>query len=140
MNFEQQAEQLEHTYERYLVLILKQLIKVLQIAIPFCVNFSKENPTMFLAIVTFALLYITWKIVKNIYVIIRRLISFYLIVLAISIYLRGWDQFINYDVPYFYNNIMTVDNGYKFGMGIKYSVVQLKFYLNYLYHYLEGLQ
>mgnify|MGYP003365482998 CR=1 FL=1 len=140
MEYVQQATPLEQAYERYVVLALRYMIQCLQFTIPLVTKFSKENPTVFLTIVTLLLLYVAWKVIKNIFNILRRLFFIYMLVLVISIHLRGWDQFIAKDVPYFYNTVLTTDNAYKFGSGIKFLVFQFKFYLNYLYNYLQNLQ
>ncbi|GMM55355.1 hypothetical protein DAKH74_019710 [Maudiozyma humilis] len=140
MSFEQQGALLEQTYEHYVVLGLKYIIGALQLAIPFVTTFSKQNPTVFLLVVTTILLYITWKVLKNLFLILKRLVLLYLIILVVSVHLRGWDQFINSDVPYFYNTVATADNAYKFGQGVKFLLVQIKFYANYLYHYVENMQ
>ncbi|CAB4256570.1 similar to Saccharomyces cerevisiae YIL040W APQ12 Protein required for nuclear envelope morphology, nuclear pore complex localization, mRNA export from the nucleus [Maudiozyma barnettii] len=139
MNFEQQGAPLEQTYERYVVLTLRYLIQGLQFIIPLVTKFSKENPTFFLILTTLILFYIAWKVIKNIFNILRRLFLLYLLVLVVSIHLRGWDQFINKDVPYIYNTAITTDNAYKVGLGVKFLVFQFKFYLDYLYHSVENL-
>lgn len=140
MEYVQQAAPLEQAYERYVVLALRSLIQCLQFTIPLVTKFSKENPTVFLAITTLLLLYVAWKIIKNIFVILRRLFFIYMLVLVVSIHLRGWDQFISKDIPYFYKTVLTTDNAYKFGSGVKFLVFQFQFYLNYLYNYLQNLQ
>ncbi|KAG0667109.1 hypothetical protein C6P45_005522 [Maudiozyma exigua] len=140
MEYVQQAAPLEQAYERYVVLVLRSLIQCLQFTIPLVTKFSKENPTVFLAITTLLLLYVAWKIIKNIFIILRRLFFIYMLVLVISIHLRGWDQFISRDVPYFYKTVLTTDNAYKFGSGVKFLVFQFQFYLNYLYNYLQNIQ
>lgn len=140
MNFEQQGTLLEETYEHYIVLGLKHIISALQVAIPFVTAFSKQNPTVFLLLMTAMTLYITWKVLKNLFLIIKRLVFLYLIILLISVHLRGWDQFVNSDVPYFYNTVATGDNAYKFGQIVKFLLVQIKFYAQYLYRYVENMQ
>lgn len=140
MEYVQQAAPLEQAYERYVVLALRSLIQCLQFTIPLVTKFSKENPTVFLAITTLLLLYVAWKIIKNIFIILRRLFFIYMLVLVVSIHLRGWDQFISKDIPYFYKTVLTTDNAYKFGSGVKFLVFQFQFYLNYLYNYLQNLQ
>ncbi|SMN21920.1 similar to Saccharomyces cerevisiae YIL040W APQ12 Protein required for nuclear envelope morphology, nuclear pore complex localization, mRNA export from the nucleus [Maudiozyma saulgeensis] len=139
MQFEQQGAPLEQTYERYVILTLRYIIQGLQFIIPLVTKFSKENPTVFLIITTLILFYIAWKVIKNIFNILRRLFLLYLLVLVVSIHLRGWEQFIGKDVPYFYNTIAESDNAYKVGLGVKFIVFQFKFYLEYLYHYVQNM-
>lgn len=100
MDFETQGQQLEQTYEHYIILFIRYLISALQFSIPLVTGFAKTHPTAFLVVTSVILLYLSWKILRNIFIIIRRLFFTYLLFACVMIYLRGWDQFIFNDVPY----------------------------------------
>ena len=135
-HLEQQTLQVDETYSRYLIIAIRKIILFLQILIPLITNLSANYPHVFIALITLFLVYTSVKIIKNFAKILKRLLFLYLLVLLLSVYLRGIDQFVNYDVPFIYRSVITSDNSHHIVKHIwRFFKTQFDFYTKFLYEY-----
>ncbi|CCF57237.1 hypothetical protein KAFR_0C02440 [Kazachstania africana CBS 2517] len=147
MELEETSLQLEQTYEKYVVFILKQIISFLQFSIPLVISFGQRYPYLFLGLTTIFLVYTVWRIVTNIYYIMKKLLLLYLVIVVIFIYLRGVNQFLNYDIPFILHSfpefkvkyISPLVNNEYLGIIFRYSSTLFKMYLNKLVEIFENM-
>lgn len=107
----QEIEHPEENIQAFIVNILAQLINVLHLLIPVVVKFSKEYPTAFVAVSTIIALYILYRMVMNLYTMIKRLMYLAILLVIIGAYMRG-EAFFEQDLPkignYLWENRETI--------------------------------
>ncbi|CAL9728705.1 nuclear membrane organization protein Apq12p [Monosporozyma unispora] len=97
---------LERDAQRYVMAILNYSVAFLQTLIPLVSQFSSTHPRLFLSLTFLVLLYFTYSLLSNLYNVVKRLFYIYLVVIAISIYLRGVEQFFTSDLPLVWNQMV----------------------------------
>lgn len=95
----------EQQVQQYISIFLTNIIRFIQLAIPVVTRFSNEQPTLFLAIVSVIAAYIAFRVIRNMFTILKRLLYVLCLLCALFVYLRGFEQFFKYDLPLLYNLI-----------------------------------
>lgn len=89
----------EQQLQQYIAYFLTKIIRIIQIVIPLIATFSKEHPNVFLVLTFVIVIYMSWRIICNMYTILKRLLFVSVVVLVIFLFLRGFDQVIFKDLP-----------------------------------------
>lgn len=128
MDFNEQV--LERDAQRYVVSILNFFIIFLQNLVPLVIKFSSNYPRLFLYLTIIIFLYIVWSLLINLIKLIKKLFYVYLIVLIITIHLRGWEQFFMFDLPLIYSQFLV---GINFFLSTIWWIRFVKLYIQYSY-------
>ncbi|QLQ80557.1 hypothetical protein HG537_0D05580 [Torulaspora globosa] len=95
----------EQQLEQYIALFLTKLVRIIQIIIPLMAKFSKDHPNVFLFFASALVVYVTWRILCNMMIIIKRLFTVFVILGISFLFLRGFNQVFYSDIPLFYRII-----------------------------------
>lgn len=92
----------ERQLEQYIALFLTKLVRIIQIVIPLMAKFSKDHPNVFLFFASALVVYVTWRILCNMMVILKRLFTVFVILSVSFVFLRGFNQVFYQDIPLLY--------------------------------------
>lgn len=100
----------EQQLEEYIALFLTKLVRIIQIVIPLMAKFSKDHPNVFLVFASALVIYVTWRILCNMVVIVKRLAFVSLLLFASFVFLRGFNQVFFEDIPLLYKIVTGNQN------------------------------
>lgn len=92
----------EQQLEQYIALILTKLVRIIQIIIPLMAKFSKDHPNVFLFFASALVVYVTWRVLCNTMIILKRLLAIFVILGISFVFLRGFNQVFYRDIPLLY--------------------------------------
>lgn len=92
----------EQQLEEYIALFLTKLVRIIQIVIPLMAKFSKDHPHVFLFFASALVIYVTWRVLCNMLVILKRLGFLLVLLFASFVFLRGFNQVFFQDIPLLY--------------------------------------
>lgn len=93
----------EQQLEQYIAFFLTKLVRLIQIVIPLMARFSKDHPNVFLIFTSALVVYVTWRVLCNMVVILKRFLFVSLLLFVCFLFLRGFNQVFSKDLPLLYN-------------------------------------
>lgn len=92
----------EQQLEQYITLFLTKLVRIIQIVIPLMAKFSKDHPNVFLVFASALVIYMTWRVLCNMVIILKRLFMVFVVIGISFVFLRGFNQVFYQDIPLLY--------------------------------------
>lgn len=103
----EESMSLEEQLQYFALTVFNTTIKFLRFSVPIVVAFAKDHPTITNCLGYLLALYITWKVLCHLAVLVKRVFYTMLIVLCVAIYCRGLVRVVTQDVPMLLQIIST---------------------------------